>query len=76
MQQYVRHVGFDLSTAKELEKTRDVYAKYGIHDNIWQGEGITNCISTLTSDKGLKQVINMRDIGGHPQKVGRMSNSF
>lgn len=69
MQQYVRHIGFDLSTGKELDKTAQVYNTYALHDRIWQGDGITNCVSTLRSNKDLKKAINLRDLGGHPQKV-------
>lgn len=69
MQQYVRHLGFDLSTGKELDKSREVYRSYDLYDRIWQGDGITNCLSTLRSNKDLKRALNLRDVGGHPHKV-------
>ncbi|OQR79149.1 hypothetical protein BIW11_02605 [Tropilaelaps mercedesae] len=69
MQQYVQNVGFDLSTAKDVQKIQEVYAAYGILEHIWQGDGITNCISTFRSGKDLKNVITLRDLGGYPHKV-------
>ncbi|XP_022689829.1 phospholipase D SdSicTox-betaIIB1bxiv-like isoform X2 [Varroa jacobsoni] len=69
MQHYVQNLGFDISTAKELEKIQEILANYSIYEHIWQGEGITNCVSTLHSNENLKKALTLRDLGGYPQKV-------
>nr|A0A1L4BJ98.1 RecName: Full=Dermonecrotic toxin Hl-PLD1; AltName: Full=Phospholipase D; Short=PLD; AltName: Full=Sphingomyelin phosphodiesterase D; Short=SMD; Short=SMase D; Short=Sphingomyelinase D; Flags: Precursor [Hemiscorpius lepturus]API81378.1 venom toxin [Hemiscorpius lepturus] len=54
-----KRIGWDISGNEDLGKIRDAYQKLGITDNVWQSDGITNCL-TRSHDR-LAEAVCKRD---------------
>lgn len=56
------HSGFDFSGNENLDDIRSAYHSESIYSNIWQGDGITNCLPRGTSR--LREALWRRDQSG------------
>ncbi|GFY71447.1 dermonecrotic toxin Hl-PLD1 [Trichonephila inaurata madagascariensis] len=56
----LKDVGFD-GGMSSLYEIRDMFKALGIKDNIWQGDGKTNCISAFYPDGRLRRAVFIRD---------------
>lgn len=64
----LKDVGFDGGSG-DLGEIRRMFARLGIN-NIWQGDGKSNCLSPLYPDGRLRRAVAVRDSrSGYPQKV-------
>nr|ANY30986.1 loxtox protein [Loxosceles similis] len=52
-------IGWDFSGNEDLGDIRRMYQQYGIEDHIWQGDGITNCITR--GDYRLKEALKKKN---------------
>lgn len=59
---YNSKIGFDFSGNEDLDVTRSTYEYLNINDQIWQGDGITNCLPRGTSR--LRRALWIRDRPG------------
>lgn len=57
-------IGFDFSGNENLDDIRNAYQSVNIHQQIWQGDGITNCLPRGTSR--LRDALVRRDKLGRP----------
>ncbi|KAG8199182.1 hypothetical protein JTE90_016011 [Oedothorax gibbosus] len=57
--EYEKKIGFDFSGNEDINLIRSTLASAGINDNIWIGDGITNCLPRGTSR--LVHAISKRD---------------
>ncbi|PRD31358.1 UNVERIFIED_CONTAM: Phospholipase D LsaSicTox-alphaIB2i [Trichonephila clavipes] len=56
----LKYIGFD-GGMSSLYEIRDMFKALGIKDNIWQGDGKTNCISAFYPDGRLRRAVFIRD---------------
>lgn len=63
-------VGFDVGLNDDLNSIRRMWNKLNVKSNLWQGDGISNCIRPLKDDIRLKNAIRIRDSqNGFMEKV-------
>ena len=54
--------GYDFSsTSLDIEEILNTFEEMGITENIWIGDGITNCLLFTRDDTRLKEILNKRD---------------
>ncbi|OQR73858.1 sphingomyelin phosphodiesterase-like [Tropilaelaps mercedesae] len=58
---YRNRVGFDVGLNSQLAEISSMYDALGITENIWQGDGITNCFVGMRPDSRLREAIDLRD---------------
>lgn len=67
---YRKRVGFDVGLNSQLAEIAAMYGALGISNNIWQGDGITNCLIGMRPDNRLREAIDLRDsTKGYVHKV-------
>lgn len=60
MKELLDQVGFDGGTGT-LKSIRDMWHSLGIRGNLWQGDGIFNCLSEVYKDDRLREALQIRD---------------
>lgn len=66
----IEHVGFDVGMNDNLKKISNAWgALQGATVNIWQGDGLTNCLNLFRTTTRLQQAISMRNDQDHFRKV-------
>lgn len=67
---YRNRIGFDVGLNSQLTEISSMYDALGISENIWQGDGITNCLVGMRPDNRLREAIELRDAtNGYVHKV-------
>lgn len=65
-----QQVGFDVGMNDNLTEISRAWDQlHGATSNIWQGDGLTNCLNIVRSRERLKQALMMRNDQGHFRKV-------
>lgn len=63
-------VGFDVGMNDELKDVSLMWKDLrGITNNIWQGDGLTNCANLVRGIERLKEAIKLRNDRGHFRKI-------
>ncbi|XP_028966979.1 phospholipase D StSicTox-betaIC1-like [Galendromus occidentalis] len=69
-QKYAKNIGYDVGMNSYLAEISSMYESLGIRKNIWQGDGITNCLVGMRPENRLREVIDLRDApSGYVRKV-------
>ncbi|CAG2167415.1 unnamed protein product, partial [Oppiella nova] len=56
-----RHIGWDVSANEPLDVISTMYSKRAMYGNIWQSDGITNCVSFINPTDRLQATLHLRD---------------
>jgi glycerophosphoryl diester phosphodiesterase len=67
------NIGFDVGMNDDLQLIESTWRKFatnGVNLNLWQGDGITNCLSPIKNLERLSRALTKRDTtGNYPAKV-------
>ncbi|XP_040071963.1 dermonecrotic toxin SPH-like [Ixodes scapularis] len=66
------HLGFDVGLNDKLENIAKMYERLGVNGHRWQGDGITNCLTSLRCPLRLKKTISYRDTNKRESYVDKV----
>lgn len=62
-------IGWDVGMNEPIDKIIEMWKRLEIVNNIWQGDGRTNCVSPILNIKRLTQIIESRDNDVYINKI-------